>query len=120
MSATKQLHFRLNSAELALITYGAKRDGVSVSAFVRGAALSAATRQPYLTPVDFEAIGQITDELRAVGINLNQTAYQLNRLALGDDRVRIDESAVHADLAALNGLLDRLASMQSRWAGDEL
>ncbi|QQA45109.1 plasmid mobilization protein [Pelagovum pacificum] len=70
---TEQVNIRLSPAELSLLQQKADAGGLSLTAFVR----AAAERKPVrvaATSDDFE----LRQELRRIGVNLNQIAKALN------------------------------------------
>jgi hypothetical protein len=66
--------FRLTQEEAAAIRQRAARMGQSVSTYARNATLAAKPRPPPLYPIEPAAFNQI----RALGVNLNQIAKRLN------------------------------------------
>ena len=74
--------FRLTAAELEHIRARAERAGTSLADYARKAMLRRRTRRhPGLDPMSEEALAQLkilADQVRRVGVNINQIAHQLN------------------------------------------
>lgn len=57
-----------------------------------------------LAPADREAIGRLSDELRKLGVNLNQVTLNMHRA-----RIAREAGVGHADEEALRGLAEQVA-----------
>lgn len=95
---TEQLNLRLSPVELAALQSKADAAGTNLTAFTRAAALSRKLPSAPVSSVDFET----RQELRRIGINLNQIAKAMNAR-----REALPESLV-ATCAKLDSLFDRI------------
>lgn len=91
-----QLHLRLTEAEAARIRAAAESRGLTVSAYVRRAALGGEV--PPAPVADAGELRELYAELRRIGNNLNQIARSMNRYGLDGAA----PSAVRASLAKLD------------------
>lgn len=71
---TEQINLRLSPVELSTLARKADAAGTTVTAFTRSAALGKTVKAPPQSSVDFET----RQELRRIGVNLNQIAKHLN------------------------------------------
>lgn len=68
---------------------------MTVSAFVRSLSLEGAGVRPCLTDQDRSVFSLLVDDMRAIGVNLNQVARALNsNKAVHDEEIRIHVSNV--------------------------
>lgn len=72
------INVRVSDAEHSAIEEAAKSAGMSVSAFFRSLLLEGAGVRPILTAEDRLVIGALLEDMRMIGINLNQVARALN------------------------------------------
>jgi hypothetical protein len=72
------VHFRLSASDCVAIEGAAGAAGLTVSAFMRSLVLEGAGVHPFLAEEDKLILGWLHNDLRAVGINLNQIARRLN------------------------------------------
>ncbi|KQZ60496.1 mobilization protein [Rhizobium sp. Root149] len=72
------INARVSDAEHSAIEEAAKSAGMSVSAFFRSLLLEGAGVRPILTVEDRLIMGALLEDMRMIGINLNQVARSLN------------------------------------------
>lgn len=72
------INVRVSDAENAAIEEAAKSAGMSVSAFFRSLLLEGAGVRPILTAEDRLIMAALLEDMRMIGINLNQVARSLN------------------------------------------
>lgn len=72
------LNVRVSDAEHLAIEEAAKSAGMSVSAFFRSLLLEGAGVRPILTAEDRLIMAALLEDMRMIGINLNQVARSLN------------------------------------------
>lgn len=72
------INVRVSDAEHSAIEEAAKSAGMSVSAFFRSLLLEGAGVRPILTAEDRLIMGALLEDMRMIGINLNQVARSLN------------------------------------------
>ncbi|EHS51858.1 mobilization protein [Rhizobium sp. PDO1-076] len=72
------LNVRVSDAEHSAIEEAAKAAGISVSAFFRSLLLEGAGVRPILTADDRLIMAALLEDMRRIGINLNQVARSLN------------------------------------------
>jgi len=95
--ATEQVNIRLSPADLARVQARAARAGMTVSDFVRNAALN----KPVTVTETSAPDAMIRHELRRIGSNLNQVAHVMNAGGVSSpDRIE-------ALIAKLDALFDR-------------
>lgn len=97
---SEQANIRLSPAELAAISDKANSAKTTVTEFVRAAALNKRTPVQKSTAVDFET----RNELRRIGVNLNQIARVLN-------------AGGTANADELNALCGKLDILFDEWLG---
>lgn len=73
------VHARFSAAELERISAAAKLAGMTVSGFLRSLALEGAGVQPFFSDDDRAILDVLVFDIRAIGVNLNQIARELNR-----------------------------------------
>lgn len=95
------VHIRFSVSENAAIECAAAAAGFTLSAFMRSLALEGAGVHPFFTEEDDPILSLLLSELRAVGVNLNQVARQLNRNAHADATLRNSLYEVTGAVAAL-------------------
>lgn len=97
--ARHTMNIRLSQEERQAITARAKQDGeTKVTAWARDALLAAARRQPLMSGQELEALAEAVEQLRAIGVNLNQLVRRSNM----DTAERLwDADAVASLLAAI-------------------
>ncbi|WP_234614142.1 DUF6290 family protein [Agrobacterium vitis] len=72
------INVRVSDAEHSAIEEAAKSAGMSVSAFFRSLLLEGAGVRPILTAEDRLIMAALLEDMRMIGINLNQVARSLN------------------------------------------
>lgn len=72
------INVRISDAEHSAIEEAAKSAGMSVSAFFRSLLLEGAGVRPILTAEDRLIMAALLEDMRMIGINLNQVARSLN------------------------------------------
>ena len=72
------INVRVTDAEHSAIEEAAKSAGMSVSAFFRSLLLEGAGVRPILTAEDRLIMAALLEDMRMIGINLNQVARALN------------------------------------------
>ncbi|MDQ0457691.1 DUF6290 family protein [Rhizobium paknamense] len=72
------INVRVSDAEHSAIEEAAKLAGMSVSAFFRSLLLEGAGVRPILTAEDRLIMAALLEDMRMIGINLNQVARSLN------------------------------------------
>lgn len=72
------INVRVSDAEHSAIEEAAQSAGMSVSAFFRSLLLEGAGVRPILTAEDRLIMGALLEDMRMIGINLNQVARSLN------------------------------------------
>lgn len=72
------INVRVSDAEHSAIEEAAKSAGMSVSAFFRSLLLEGAGVRPILTAEDRLIMAALLEDMRMIGINLNQVARALN------------------------------------------
>ena len=75
---SKVLHVRLAPALEAALAGEAEARGETLSGFVRGVLTETGGFGPMLEDADRAAMGRLAEEVRAVGVNLNQAVRALN------------------------------------------
>ena len=104
------LNVRVSDAEHAAISEAAKLAGMSVSAFFRSLLLEGAGVRPILTADDRLIMAALLEDMRMIGINLNQVARSLNsgksvhpsELDINLGNVQRIQAAVLSELRALS------------------
>nr|WP_244600816.1 plasmid mobilization relaxosome protein MobC [Agrobacterium sp. LAD9] len=74
----KTLKIRLSDAELASVKVAAGEAGMTVSAFVRSLSLEGAGVRPIFNASDRAALSILYENMRKIGVNLNQVARAIN------------------------------------------
>lgn len=74
----KVVRTRLSGDEYAAVEKAAQAANMTVSAFLRSLLLEGAGVQPMLSDQDRAVMGLLADEMRAVGMNLNEMTRALN------------------------------------------
>jgi hypothetical protein len=95
---TEQVNLRLSPAELMTLQGKADAAGTTAVAFARSAALGRTVKAPPTSSVDFDT----RQELRRIGVNLNQIAKALNA------RREALPASLEATCAKLDALFDRI------------
>lgn len=72
------IHLRVTADEQAAIQKAAEDAGMTVSAFVRSLSLQGAGVTPFLNADDRKVMRVLHEDMRAIGVNLNQVARALN------------------------------------------
>ncbi|MCF1450162.1 MobC family plasmid mobilization relaxosome protein [Agrobacterium vitis] len=88
------VHVRVSEAEHQAMVEAAKAARTTTSSFVRSLALDGAGVMPFFTDEDRKILAVLTEDLRKVGVNLNQVARHLNsgRTVHPDEvRMRLDD-----------------------------
>lgn len=104
------LNVRVSDAEHAAISEAAKQAGMSVSAFFGSLLLEGAGVRPFLTADDRLIMAALLEDMRMIGINLNQVARSLNsgksvhpsELDINLGNVQRIQAAVLSELRALS------------------
>lgn len=74
----RNLPVRLDEAEHAAINAAAEQAGMTVSAFFRSLALEGAGVRPFYTSEDKAVLSLLLENMRKIGVNLNQVARAIN------------------------------------------
>ncbi len=74
----KTVKIRLSDAELASVKVAAGEAGMTVSAFVRSLSLQGAGVRPIFNDSDRAALSILYENMRKIGVNLNQVARAIN------------------------------------------
>lgn len=83
------IHLRVTEEEQAAIQMAAAEAGMTVSAFVRSLSLQGAGVAPFLNSDDRAVMRTLHEDMRAIGVNLNQVARALNsKRTVHDGEVR--------------------------------
>ncbi len=106
------IRMRVSEDEQAAIQGAAEAAGMTVSAFVRSLSLQGAGVTPFLNADDRKVMRALHDDMRAIGVNLNQVARALNsKKAVHDGEVGMVlsniERVVKFALLELKGLASR-------------
>jgi hypothetical protein len=72
------VHARYSEDEYAAVVEAAKAAGMTVSSFFRSLTLEGAGVRPFLTAQDRAVLALLLEDMRKIGINLNQMARSLN------------------------------------------
>lgn len=75
---TQTIKLRVSPSEQAAIYEGAAKAGMTPSAFMRSTVLEGAGVKPFLTENDRLIFALILEDLRKVGVNLNQISVAIN------------------------------------------
>ena len=75
---TRTVHVRVTDDERALIEAAATEANMSVSSFFRSLLLEGAGVRPILTSDDRLVMAALLEDMRMIGVNLNQVARSLN------------------------------------------
>src|ERR1700761_3892557 len=78
------VHVRFSAADSAAIERAASAADLTVSAFMRSLVLEGAGVRPFFTEEDHVILKWLRDDIRVVGINLDQIARRLNGSESGD------------------------------------
>jgi hypothetical protein len=73
------VHARFSACELAAITSAAMAADMTISGFLRSLTLEGAGVRPFFSDDDRAVLEVLIFDIRAIGINLNQVARELNR-----------------------------------------
>jgi uncharacterized protein (DUF1778 family) len=94
---SRALKARVSETEYQAIQRAADDAGLTVSAFLRSLLLEGAGVKPFLTEHDRAVVGLLVEDMRAIGVNLNQVARALNsKRAVHPDELSISLSNVEA------------------------
>lgn len=106
------MNIRLSQHERDQITARAKADGeTKVTSWARDALLAAARRQPLMSGQELETLAEAVEQLRAIGVNLNQLVRRSNM----DTAERLwDADAVASLLAAIGDARNRILDITRR------
>jgi hypothetical protein len=74
----RMVHARVSADEYAAIEKAAKAADMTVSGFFRSLIIEGAGAQPFLTEEDRLVMALLLEDMRAIGVNLNQVARALN------------------------------------------
>ncbi|MER9629651.1 MobC family plasmid mobilization relaxosome protein [Mesorhizobium sp. M0296] len=74
----RMVHARVSAGEYAAIEKAAKAADMSVSGFFRSLILEGAGDRPMLTEEDRLVMALLLEDMRAIGVNLNQVARSIN------------------------------------------
>lgn len=77
-SKSEVVRVRVNGSELQQIEAAAEAADLTVSSFIRSLSLEGAGVKPFLSYEDRMVFAALTEEFRAVGVNLNQIARAIN------------------------------------------
>ena len=90
------LSIRFTEEELALIAVKAAEIGKTPSGFIRMCALQAGEITPFIGEQDAYILGAIADDMRKIGVNLNQVARAINsgRVPHADEMTIVLQSVV--------------------------
>ncbi|TIT42241.1 MAG: MobC family plasmid mobilization relaxosome protein, partial [Mesorhizobium sp.] len=72
------VHARVSADEYAAIEKAAKAADMTVSGFFRSLVIEGAGARPFLTEEDRLVMALLLEDMRAIGVNLNQVARALN------------------------------------------
>ncbi|MDW9697865.1 plasmid mobilization relaxosome protein MobC [Sinorhizobium meliloti] len=105
----RTLHVRVTGNEHAAIEKAAEEAGMTVSSFFRSLNLEGAGVRPMLTRDDRLVMAALLEDMRMIGINLNQVARALNsgrgvhpsELDINLENVQRVQAAVMSELRAL-------------------
>lgn len=75
---SRALKARVTEVEYQAIQTAAEASGLSVSAFLRSLMLEGAGVKPFLQEQDRAVMSLLHEDMRAIGVNLNQMARALN------------------------------------------
>jgi len=73
-----RINFRLNAAEYSAIQAAAEKAGMTASAFFRSLSLEGAGVRPVFNDEDRTILSILHEDMRKIGVNLNQVARSLN------------------------------------------
>ncbi|RWA97492.1 MobC family plasmid mobilization relaxosome protein [Mesorhizobium sp.] len=74
----RMVHARVSADEYAAIEKAAKAADMTVSGFFRSMVIEGAGARPFLTEEDRLVMALLLEDMRAIGVNLNQVARALN------------------------------------------
>ncbi|MER8817580.1 MobC family plasmid mobilization relaxosome protein [Mesorhizobium sp. M0142] len=74
----RMVHARVSADEYAAIEKAAKAADITVSGFFRSLIIEGAGARPFLTEEDRLVMALLLEDMRAIGVNLNQVARALN------------------------------------------
>lgn len=78
MNKSRTLKTRVSHEEFEAIQTAADEANMTVSAFLRSLLVEGAGVKPFLVDEDRAVIGLLLEDMRAIGVNLNQIARALN------------------------------------------
>jgi uncharacterized protein (DUF1778 family) len=78
VTKSRTLKTRVNDDEFEAIQKAAEKAELTVSAFLRSLLIEGAGVKPFLVDEDRAVIGLLLEDMRAIGVNLNQVARALN------------------------------------------
>lgn len=111
----RQLNVRVSDGERLAIEAAAREAGMSASAFFRGLLLEGAGVRPIFTADDRAALQVLHEDMRMIGINLNQVARSLNSgRVIHTEEIRIALENVQKAQTALMFELTRAARQAAR------
>ncbi|TIU20596.1 MAG: MobC family plasmid mobilization relaxosome protein, partial [Mesorhizobium sp.] len=74
----RMVHARVSADEYAAIERAAKAADMTVSGFFRSLIIEGAGARPFLTEEERLVMALLLEDMRAIGVNLNQVARALN------------------------------------------
>lgn len=74
----RRINFRLNAAEYSAVQEAAAKAGMTVSAFFRSLSLEGAGLRPVFNDKDRAILFLLHEDMRKIGVNLNQVVRSLN------------------------------------------
>ncbi|MER8530714.1 MobC family plasmid mobilization relaxosome protein [Mesorhizobium sp. M1272] len=74
----RMVHARVSADEYAAIEKATKAADMTVSGFFRSLIIEGAGARPFLTEEDRHVMALLLEDMRAIGVNLNQVARALN------------------------------------------
>ena len=118
---TEQLHIRLSPTTKTAWTRTARAEGRTLASFVTTAVEEKRAARPFLSREDVAALDELRDELRRVGVNVNQIAHVLNVYVVGSGRLPTGEdlSAMQEDLAATIRSIQDFLILRGAFSADQ-
>ncbi len=111
----RTVHVRVTDDEHAAISGAAEATGMTISAFYRSLLLEGAGVQPMLTEDDRTILAVLREDMRMIGVNLNQVARALNSgRAVHAGEITISIENVQRVQAAVMSELRQFASRQGQ------
>ncbi len=107
----RRINFRLNADEYSAVQDAAAKAGMTVSAFFRSLSLEGAGVRPVFNDKDRAILFLLHEDMRKIGVNLNQVARSLNagrvvdpeevKIALRNVKIVADEVSLELRAASV-------------------